>query len=218
MLGKNNRIKAPLQQKIALIFLGVFLALIILETGLRLSGFIILSLQQRRNMLRVKEKGAFRILCLGESTTQNQYPPFLEEILNKSNAGIRFSVIDEGKAGTNTSRILNEVESYLDKYRPDMVVAMMGINDCIAYISYDTSISSNKCIRLMSPFKLYKLARLLWFHMITKAKEMRFIKLPVDKQNQLKRQSELYLRLKNRGLLRSAFFSDLLGKKLNKIK
>jgi tetratricopeptide (TPR) repeat protein len=42
---------------------------------------------------------------------------------------VRFCVIDKGVSGTDTPVILRQVESYLAEYRPDMVVAMMGIND-----------------------------------------------------------------------------------------
>jgi len=116
-------------QKIVLIFLGLFLALLTLEIGLRVSGFISRSLQEHRNLQSIKKNGEFRIMCLGESTTQNQYPVFLEEILNKSNVGVRFSVIDKGVVGADTTTILGQVESYLDEYHPDMVVTMMGCND-----------------------------------------------------------------------------------------
>ncbi|MCX5702370.1 MAG: hypothetical protein NTW64_05310, partial [Candidatus Omnitrophica bacterium] len=78
----------PLKQKITLLLFGLSLCIVLLEAGLRLGGFIILSLQEYRNNLSIRQKGAYRIICLGESTTQNQYPPFLEEILNQRNIGI----------------------------------------------------------------------------------------------------------------------------------
>lgn len=63
--------------------------------SLRLGGLVFTSLQEHRNYLSVKQKGAYRILCLGESTTAGQYTAFLEEILNQRNIGIKFSVIDK---------------------------------------------------------------------------------------------------------------------------
>ncbi|MBU1998045.1 MAG: hypothetical protein ABIG46_08200 [Candidatus Omnitrophota bacterium] len=87
-------IETSSRQKIILIILGVFLALILIETGLRLRGFIILSLQERRNRFSLMQRGAYRIMCLGESTTIGQYPRFLENMLNQRNIGIKFSVID----------------------------------------------------------------------------------------------------------------------------
>ena len=69
---------------------------------MRLGGFVILSLQELKNRVSITQKGEYRILCLGESTTQGQYPPFLEETLNRRNIGIKFSVIDKGVCGIET--------------------------------------------------------------------------------------------------------------------
>ncbi len=129
---KKNKIlqsKITLKQKTALLLSGVLLLLVLSEGSLRLGGFVALYMQEHRNLQSIKQKDAYRIMCLGESTTQNQYPPFLEQVLNQSKIGKHFSVIDKGMAGANTSAILNHVESYLAKYHPDMVVTMMGCND-----------------------------------------------------------------------------------------
>jgi tetratricopeptide (TPR) repeat protein len=121
--------KTPFHQKIALIILGLFLTVVVLEAGLRLGGFIVLSVQELRNRQSLQQKDTYRILCLGESTTAGQYPSYLEEILNQRNAGIKFSVIDKGVGGTETSIILSKLESNLATYNPGMVIAMIGIND-----------------------------------------------------------------------------------------
>lgn len=93
---KCNHTKTSFRQKILLIILGLSLTFVILEIGLRLEGFVLLSIQEYKNRVSLKQKGTYRIMCLGESTTQGQYPGFLEEILNQRNIGIRFSVIDKG--------------------------------------------------------------------------------------------------------------------------
>jgi len=159
-----------LHQKISLILFGLFLTIVILEIGLRIGGLAILSIQEYRNLQSIKQKGSFRIMCLGESTTQGQYPPFLEEILNKSNIGIKFSVIDKGIRATNTKTILSQLESNLDNYQPDMVITMMGINDYGPHIPYEAA-STSKIVLTLRSFKVYKLARLLWLHIVTKCKE-----------------------------------------------
>ena len=162
--------KTSFCSKIALILFGVCLTVIIIESALRIGEFLILSLQEYGNINSISQKGSYRILCLGESTTQGQYPHFLEEILNQSNIGIRFSVIDKGKAATNTTIILKQLELYLDKYRPDMIVAMMGVNDGGAHMPYENP-GSSKITLFFKSFKTYKLIRLLWLHITTKAKE-----------------------------------------------
>ncbi|MDD5195916.1 MAG: tetratricopeptide repeat protein, partial [Candidatus Omnitrophica bacterium] len=152
--------KTSLRQKIALITFGILLTILILEIGLRLGGFIALSWQEHRNLQSIRQKGEFRILCLGESTTQNQYPRYLEEILNQGNLGIKFSVVDGGLAGTSTTAILSQLETNLDKYKPDMVVTMMGTNDAASYIPYEAD-----------TLRVYKLARLIVAHIAAKFNE-----------------------------------------------
>ncbi|MCX5702464.1 MAG: hypothetical protein NTW64_05805, partial [Candidatus Omnitrophica bacterium] len=86
--NRSSQPRTPFRQRIILLLFGLSLFFVLLEAGLRLGGFILLSLQEYRNNLSIRQKGAYRIICLGESTTQNQYPPFLEEILNQRNIGI----------------------------------------------------------------------------------------------------------------------------------
>ena len=68
--------KVKFSQKILLMSLGVLLGVFLLEIGLRMGGFIVMSLQEYRNHISMKQKGTYRIMCLGESTTSGQYPPF----------------------------------------------------------------------------------------------------------------------------------------------
>ncbi len=155
--------RTTLFQKVILIILGIALSLSVLEAGLRLSGLALLAIQERRNTVSLERKGAYRILCLGESTTQRQYPPFLEAALNRNGAGLHFTVIDEGLAGTTTDVILSRVEHCLDKYHPDMVVAMMGVNDRGAPHMPSETPSASKTVLLLRSLKIYRLARLLFY-------------------------------------------------------
>ena len=187
---KNKYIlkKNLLWQKITLMLFGLFLTIIILEIGLRIGGLTILSIQEHRNLQSIKQKGSLRIMCLGESTTQNQYSVYLEEILNQRNIGIKFSVIDKGLGSTKTSVILLQLEANLDKYRPDIVVTMMGINDKEGHhIPYEAA-STSKIILTLRSFKAYKLARLLWLHIVTKLKETGFYVQDINKQKNLSKE------------------------------
>ena len=89
--------------------------------------------QERLNEASLGRKGAYRILCIGESTTAlygaNSYPSQLERILNRRVPGIRFSVINKGLPGADTRDILDRLEKNVADYRPDMIVAMMGMSD-----------------------------------------------------------------------------------------
>ncbi len=180
---KQLNIRTSLRQKLALIIAGLLSCIILLELGLRLGGGIILSLQESRNRLSIKQKGTYRIMCLGESTTASgswqrwsvgsyiAYPYQLEEILNQRNIGITFSVINKGIIGTNTSFILSELEFNLNEYNPDMVITMMGVNDSGVHMPYDTT-SASGLSYFCNSLRTYKLYRLLWLHMVNKFREM----------------------------------------------
>ena len=57
-----------------LVIIGIILSLVILEFGLRLAGWTISSYQQYKNNKALRNKSQYTIMCLGESTTQRQYP------------------------------------------------------------------------------------------------------------------------------------------------
>jgi len=139
---------------------------------MRLGGFVISSLQERRNRISLQQKGTYRIMCLGESTTAGQYSSYLEEILNSHDTGIKFSVIDKGLAGSTTPYILNMLESDLEAYHPDMVISMMGINDESENIPNATITLNPRAIPFWHSLRVYKLARLLWLHMVTRYKDL----------------------------------------------
>lgn len=109
-------------------------------------------------MKSIKEKGEYRILCLGESTTMGQWPEPLEEILNQRNIGIKFSVIDKGVVGIQTGFIVDNLRYYIDRYAPHMVITMMGINDSID-TSFVVPYKPDKSYLIS--LRVYKLIRLL---------------------------------------------------------
>ncbi len=131
------------RQRVVLIVLSVFLALLILEVGLRVSGFMVLSLQQSSNIITGTDD-EYRILCLGESTTanllngQSAWPEQLEIILNERSPGREFNVINGGVPGTTTNSIMLGLEENLDYYEPHMVITMMGINEDLQIGANDT--------------------------------------------------------------------------------
>lgn len=156
-----------LKQKISLILFGLFISIILLELGLRICGFIIISIREYDNYLGGKKKGVYRIMCLGESTTQgdakSSWPSQLEKILNDKAAGIKISVINNGWSGVNTTYILNKLQADLDKYNPDMLIVMMGINDNGAHMPSGWHNNS-----FINSFRTYKLSRLISTHFLAK--------------------------------------------------
>lgn len=135
-------------KKISLIILGIFISLILLEAGLQIAGFALTTVKNYQNK-KFKNSNTITVLCLGESTTDDQWPPILQKILNEKYKNIKFNVIDEGLAGTNTGVIYYKINEYMSIYKPDIVVSMMGINDTgLGYIKYK--------IKLFNLFQLIK--------------------------------------------------------------
>ena len=100
---------------------------------------------------------------MGESTTADggeySYSSQLEAILNNLNLGLKFTVINEGIIAANSSVILSKLEENLDKYNPDMVVAMMGIND-EGVIEYEKAVGIPES-GVLKDIKIYKLVKFL---------------------------------------------------------
>jgi len=122
-----------MKQKVFLVFFGVFLAFLLLETGLRVAGFLLSSNQLRNIFLKEENEDVFRIICIGESTTglggKNSYPSQLENILNQSGNGRRFLVFNLGQPAKNLAYIINRLPKWLEKFKPDLAITMLGIND-----------------------------------------------------------------------------------------
>ena len=182
-----------IKEKLGLVLFGLFLCAVLLEITMRIGDFAISSMQDYRNRLSMRERGQYRILCLGESTTvwkgKDCYPSQLEEILNKMNTGIKFSVINKGRPGITTAFILAELEDNLRKYSPDAVITMMGVNDenedfNVAYVD-----SSEKGALFFKSFRLYKLVKMLRSRIINKVQELG---LGASRETVVSQKDELY--------------------------
>lgn len=159
---------------------GVLLGLVVLEVGMRIAGFTLMSLQEYRNVLSLRQKGTYRILCVGESTTADiegviSYPRQLETILNERAIGMRFSVINKGMAGMGTKQIISDLEANLNKYNPDMIITMMGINDADDYFVHLDMLATSKMARIVKSLKIYKLGKYLQRQFIHQHKNSSFI-------------------------------------------
>ena len=163
------------KQKLILLIFSIGLALFLLELGLRIGGVIFLSFQEYRNKLSMQQKGSYRILCLGESTTamrgNDSYPRQLEKILNQQNSKITFSVINKGVPGTDTEAIAEGLRDNLAKYKPDMVITMMGINDRMEDAIPREDLPPYNAAKLIRSFRVYKLVNLLKLHIISRLKK-----------------------------------------------
>ena len=167
MFNNNIQLKLKFWRKVSAVLFGLFLCVLLLEVSLRIGGFILLSIQEHRKVILAQKKGTYRILCLGESTTAGQYPSYLEENLNQRNIRIKFNVIDRGVSGTTSKDILSQLEDNVNKYQPDMVITMMGINDKVSDVTCKLIFNSG-IINFLKSSRVYKLANLLGLRLFAK--------------------------------------------------
>lgn len=112
--------------------LGLVLALVVLEASLFAGRRLVDLVRERSVMASLGGPDRYRILCLGDSTTELggdlAWPAQLQEVLNQVKPG-RFTVINGGRTCSDTGHVAAHLQRNLDRYRPQLVVVMMGINE-----------------------------------------------------------------------------------------
>ncbi|MFH0753816.1 MAG: tetratricopeptide repeat protein [Candidatus Omnitrophota bacterium] len=83
--------------------------------------------------------------------------------------------------GTNTNVIAALLEQKIDKYRPDLVITMMGVNDNGGHLPYTVD-SMSGVERFWDSFRAYKLLRLVGMHITARIKG---VPLPLRRDNGL---------------------------------
>ena len=80
--------------------------------------------------------GNTRILTLGDSNTyglflppEQSWPAQFEALWNAEVASPKVEVVNLGYPGTNSSVLLKNLPGFLDTFRPDVVLVMVGVND-----------------------------------------------------------------------------------------
>lgn len=150
------------KKRVITIIFRILLVLVLVEVGLRLGSFGFIAAQRYEN--RAEGDGSYLILALGESTTanlhngQSTWPDELELILNNRSVGIKFEVFNEGLVNADTETILKGLEGNLERYDPDLVIAMIGSNDD----NEDFVMHSDEGVRiidLVKDFRVYKLGK-----------------------------------------------------------
>ncbi len=198
--------KTTLKQKLALIGLGILFTLIVLEIFLRLGAGLFLFIQEQRNQKGFSRNNTYIILCLGESTTalggENAYPYQLEQILNQKNLSRKFKVINRGIPAINSKTILNKINDNLDRYKPDLVVSMIGINDHWHTKKLKVTLWQRVAIFLEN-FRVYKLFNLSISHLRHKLDEMKIVKYyetPYEAQYDALAEKDFKQQMSNHGL------------------
>jgi len=148
----------PIFHKFFLIITGLFFALMLLETAMWTGGFALSSWQKYKNNRALKNKSQYTVMCIGESTTAQQYPMPLQNILDGKYPD-KFSIIDCGRSGTNLTAILESLDDNIKKYRPHIAVCMMGINDELIDIDERPYCSDNIFYTKIKSYKLFMLIK-----------------------------------------------------------
>ncbi|MDD5130445.1 MAG: tetratricopeptide repeat protein [Candidatus Omnitrophica bacterium] len=168
-----------LRHKLGLIIFGLFLCAALLEAGLRIAGLAISLPQEDKNLAALGGNNQYRIMCLGESTTafgaENSWPSQLEVILNQANTGVNFKVINKGRPSIETSGILLTLEEDLEKYSPEAVIAMVGVNDWVGTVPYENSFM-NRIKLFIRGLRVWQLIRISRLHIVNKFNELAFNK------------------------------------------
>ncbi len=139
---------------------SVFLFLVFLEIYFWIGSWVTQVGQYWGNVQQARQKNVYRILCIGESTTlvggKDSYPSQLENILNQTGGGMQFQVINQGMAGVSTTTISQQLPQWLQRYRPDMVIAMIGILDPMQNQKQDTPQSLPAFVEKIKLYQLFK--------------------------------------------------------------
>ena len=120
--------------RLALVVLGVVLALLLLEAALQIGAFCVELAGHHGNAGWTTRN--VRVLCLGDSNTygiwldgSEAYPAVLQKLWNDSHPARPIEVLNLGVPGNNSSRLRNALPKLLRRYRPDLVTIMLGAND-----------------------------------------------------------------------------------------
>ena len=108
--------KLFLFQKVGLIIFGIILCCVLLEIGLRIAGHVYLAMNANQLSCSMQKDNEITILCLGESTTYQQWPQYVQEYLAREQ--VRAHVVDAGKIGANSAFIfsLARYETVFNKF------------------------------------------------------------------------------------------------------
>ncbi len=120
-----------MMKNILAFFFGLLLCLLWIELLFRIFAW------GYRLEVPTPDRGAYRILCIGDSSTfgygsrdlqQESYPAQLEKILRQNNQQ-PVQVINCGLPGINSSQALSIFKSRAGKIKPDLVLVCVGVND-----------------------------------------------------------------------------------------
>lgn len=142
----------------------IVLTLVIFETVFAAGGYLYLYLHSNFNDPEF-DKDAFRILFLGESTVlgaglknrKDAFPFQVERILNNRSPALTIQCINKGVGGIETYAILRNLDKWMIRYKPHLVILMAGFVDNFSDCPYDFTGYMVLPIQKERPSKIKKL-------------------------------------------------------------
>jgi lysophospholipase L1-like esterase len=146
---------------------ALLVGFVVLELLLQAGAFLMGTVKDARVGIPLDESGreVSRVLCLGESTTEGYgETPYTEHLQNRLAAAGwgRFEVINAGFVAEHTTTLVRQLEELIAQHRPDVVVAMMGVNDAFYYNQGKSSAVPPRVQSALLHLRTYRLARLIW--------------------------------------------------------
>jgi len=162
------RLKKKRLYNLFLAISSVILFLIILEFALRLGSVF----YAEDRVSKPDSKDGFIILAIGDSHTYGlgvekyeTYPSIVEGLLNRYSEN-GYKVINLAQAGINSAKIKKSMQRYIDLYKPDLVLLMIGVNngwnmDGVNFESMQAHRLSTMLRNFLYNFRTYRLYRLM---------------------------------------------------------
>jgi lysophospholipase L1-like esterase len=153
--------------RIGLAAVSLIVVAICLEGVLQIAAVIVGGTGRINDL--ASERGAVRVLCIGDSNTWGLYvhpheswPAQLESRWAKIDSR-PIQVVNMGYPGVNSSRVRADLTRAIDEVRPDVAIVMVGANDhWITSVEQNESGRSSMLRFLKDESRVYKLAYMLW--------------------------------------------------------
>ena len=140
-------------------FLIVIFSIVCIELILILAGATHHFFFSPKNVAVQSTKNEKVVLCIGESTTawglSDSYPSQLQALLDIKYGKNIYRVINAGAPGADTTKIYKNLDDLVNKYKPEYVIAMMGINDIWSISEESSFLDSFRVYRFLKIFKDY---------------------------------------------------------------
>lgn len=161
--------------KMTFSILSFFFFLVLLEISLRFAAryYVFKRLpQQKEIILEIKNNPeSCVVLCAGDSFTfggglpySQTYPGQLSGIINLKNPNKKFIAINAGVCEYNSRQLLNFLPHWIQLYRPNLVVLLIGSANKFNLTGYNLETNHNLFSvfkRIITQLRVYKMARLL---------------------------------------------------------